>query len=211
MLLIAHRFEITGKSPQAIPILWYLSVQFLLDLITLLSLTQCHDSTHVSYFSLCVVVWQYHFSIHHTTPFVRDKSKWSKFGKIIEYSPRGILTFISSYTHELSYMPVIGKVGIGHWWLMMDVGRWQQMLVDIGGWQQTLLSIVYLDKIAKDVYFTHPHILQLDSTWNTTKSVYFWIIQLESMWSLHRLQMDSTQIQLNLNKEVFKIETSRLQ
>ena len=74
--------------------------------------------------------------------------------------------------------------------------------------------------------------VQMESTWNTTKSVYFWIIQLESMWSLHgvhvesawspcgvciesiwslcRLQMDSTQIQLNLNQEVFKIEISRL-
>jgi len=52
--------------------------------------------------------------------------------------------------------------------------------------------------------------VQMESTWNTTKSVYFWIILLESMWSLHRLHLDSTQIQLNLNKEVFKIETSRL-
>jgi len=29
----------------------------------------------------------------------------------------------------------------------------------------------------------------------------FWIIKLESIWSLHTLQMDSTQIQLNLNQE----------
>jgi len=52
--------------------------------------------------------------------------------------------------------------------------------------------------------------VQMESTWNTMKSVYFWIIQLESMWSLRRLHLDSTQIQLNLNKEVFEIETSRL-
>jgi len=43
------------------------------------------------------------------------------------------------------------------------------------------------------VYFTLPHILQLDSTWNTTKSVYFWIIQLESIWSLHRLHPNPTE------------------
>jgi len=72
------------------------------------------------------------------------------------------------------------------------------------------------------VYFTLPHTLQLDSTWTLPESrwtpfspggVYleynqmyiFWIIKLESIQSpsgvYADIQMDSTQIQLNLNQE----------
>jgi len=52
------------------------------------------------------------------------------------------------------------------------------------------------DAGAVGVLYTPPHTpvgLHLESTWNTTKSVYFWIIELESMWSLHRVHLESMQ------------------
>ena len=58
------------------------------------------------------------------------------------------------------------------------------------------------------VLYTPPHIpvglqmdsrsvpgLHMDSTYNTIKAIYFMIIHLESIWSLHRLCLDSTRYQ----------------
>ena len=49
------------------------------------------------------------------------------------------------------------------------------------------------------VLYTPPHIpvgLQMDSTYNTIKATYFMVIHLESIWSLHRLCLDSTRFQM---------------
>ena len=41
-----------------------------------------------------------------------------------------------------------------------------------------------------------PDGLQMDSTYHTTKAMFFMIIHLESIWSLHRLCLDSTRFQM---------------